>query len=430
MSQDAVVITDLRTDRKYQIPIEHGTISALALRQIKASDDDFGLMTYDPAFQNTAACKSRITYIDGDVGILRYRGYPIEEIAEESNFLEVAYLLIDGELPKPAELEEWRADIRVETEITPRLEKLFSAFTTGAHPMGILMSAIPALGTYFPDSHDVGSSTNRRRQIVRLLAKLPILAAMALRTFIGRPLVGPDPSLGYAGNFLRMCFADGATSGSDSYRPNPVLERALDTLFVLHADHEQNCSTSVMRAVGSSRADPFAATSGAVGALWGPLHGGANEAVLHMLEEIGSKKQIPNYVERVKNGDTRLMGFGHRIYKNYDPRAKIIKQLADEVFAVQGVNPLLEIALELEAIALRDDYFVSLKLYPNVDFYSGLIYQSIGFPPDFFPVLFAIGRNPGWLAQWHELLGDEEQRIARPRQVYLGPEKRKFRRPS
>ena len=422
MKKAAVRITDLRTDREYELPIEHGAIPAIGLRQIKVDDDDFGLMTYDPAYQNTAACKSYITDIDGDRGILRYRGYPIEELAEKSSFLEVCYLLIEGDLPSASELDAFRAEISEHMHVPDGIEKLFDGFGREAHLMGILCSSLPALGTYYPDSRDVLDAASRRLQIVRAIAKMPILAGFAFRHWKGEEFVNPDPSLSYSGSFLRQIFG---TKGQP-YEPNPILERALDILFILHADHEQNCSTSVMRGIGSSQAGPFAALGGAAAALWGPLHGGANEAVLRMLREIGTKDAIPAYVESAKNGERRLMGFGHRIYKNYDPRATIIKELAHEVFEVQGENPLLDIARELERIALSDDYFVSRKLYPNVDFYSGLIYESLGFPSDFFTVLFAIGRTPGWLSQWHELMGDSEQKIARPRQLYLGEGKRPY----
>ncbi len=421
MKRDAVTLTDHRTGKSYDIDLADGAIPAIQLRQVKVSEDDFGLMTYDPAFQNTAACKSRITFIDGDKGILRYRGYPIEDLAEYSNFLEVSYLLVEEELPSKAQLEEWKREITSHTEVPEAIGKLCAAFPRDAHPMGILVSLLAALATAYPDARTVTCANSRRLQIMRLLGKVPVIGAYALRQITGQPIVEPDKNLSYTGNFLKMAFATGgAGHGRETFTPNPVLERALDTLFVLHADHEQNCSTSAMRNIGSSQADPFASMAGAAAALWGPLHGGANEAVLRMLGEIGSKDRIPEFIERVKAGETRLMGFGHRVYKNYDPRAKIIKQLADEVFDIQGVNPLLEIALELERIALSDDYFVTRKLYPNVDFYSGLIYQSMGFPVDFFPVLFAIGRAPGWLAQWNELMGDGEQKIARPRQLYLG----------
>ncbi|MEM7232890.1 MAG: citrate synthase [Planctomycetota bacterium] len=422
MSTEAVRVTDLRTDKTIDVPVEDGAIRAISLRQLKTSEDDFGMMTYDPAYQNTASCKSRITFIDGDKGILRYRGYPIEQLAEKSSFLEVAYTLLDGELPSAERLDAFRSEITSLMPVPGELSGILNGFQKGAHPMGILMALLSALGTYKSDSRDVLSSENRLKHCAELIAKVPVLAAMAFRHNAGKAPIAPDPSLSYAGNFLRLIFADG-----DGYEPHAAVERAMDVLFTLHADHEQNCSAAVMRSIGSSQADPYSAMAGATAALWGPLHGGANEAVLRMLDQIGSKDNVADFIRRVKDhGDVKLMGFGHRVYKNYDPRAKIIKGLADDVFKVQGDNPLLDIAKELEQIALADEFFIERKLYPNVDFYSGLIYQSLGFPPEFFTVLFAIGRTPGWLSQWHECMADGEQKIARPRQLYLGSDKRDY----
>jgi len=419
---ETLTITDNRTGKSYEVPIETGTIRALALRDIKTSEDDFGLMSYDPAFTNTALCRSRITMIDGDKGILNYRGYPIEDLAEHSTFLEVAYLVLNGELPNRKEHEEWVFSITHHTFLHETMKRFIEAFRYDAHPMGIMVSAVAALSTFYREASNIFDPVARRNQMVRLIAKMPTLAAFAYRASVGLPFVYPDNDLSYTGNFLNMLFR----MAESKYRPNPVLERALDVLFVLHADHEQNCSTLAMRAVGSSHPDPYSAVAAGVAALYGPLHGGANEMVLRMLKEIGSKDRVPEYIQRVKQGQTRLMGFGHRVYKNYDPRARIIKQIADQVFEVTGRNPLLDIALELERIALQDDYFVSRKLYPNVDFYSGLIYQSMGFPVETFPVLFAIPRTCGWLAQWEEMLLDPEQRIARPRQVYTGATRRDY----
>jgi citrate synthase len=373
-------------------------------------------MSYDPAYLNTAACRSAISFIDGDRGILRYRGYPIEELAERSTFLETAYLLLNGELPKPAELDQWVYDITHHTIIHENIKKFIDGFHHDAHPMGVFVSTVAALSTFYPEAKHIADITSRRDQIHRLIAKTPTLAAFAHRHTVGMPYAYPDNDLSYTGNFLNMMFK----ATEVKYQPHPVLEHALDVLFILHADHEQNCSTSAMRGVGSAHADPYSTMAAAAAALYGPLHGGANEEVLRMLREIGSKDKVPAYVERVKRGDVKLMGFGHRIYKNYDPRARIIKQVADEVFAVTGKNPLIDLALELERIALQDDYFVSRKLYPNVDFYSGIIYEAMKFPVDMFPVLFAIGRTPGWLAQWQEMLTDKEQKISRPRQIYIG----------
>jgi citrate synthase len=425
MSKDSLTIVDNRTGRSYEVPIENGTIRALDLRKIKTSDADFGLMTYDPAFTNTASCKSQITYIDGDKGILNYRGYPIEQLAEQSNYLETAYLIVHGELPTKADYDAWVERITNHTVVHENIKELMAGFRYDAHPMGMLMSTVAALATFYPEAKHVHDGPARRKQIVRLIAKMPTLAAFAYRHSMGMPYRYPDNELSYSGNFLQMMFR---VTDSRRYRVNPVLERALDVLFILHADHEQNCSTSAMRGVGSSEADPYSSTAAAIGALWGPLHGGANEAVLRMLREIGSKDRVPEFIKEVKTsgGEVRLMGFGHRIYKNYDPRAKIIKKMADQVFEVTAKSPLLDIALELERIALEDDYFVKRKLYPNVDFYSGLIYQAMGFPLDIFPVLFAIPRTSGWLAQWDEMLEDKDQKIYRPRQVYLGRERRDF----
>jgi citrate synthase len=419
---ETLTITDNRTGKQYELPIEHGAIRAMDLRQIRTTPDDFGLMTYDPAFQNTAACRSKITYIDGDKGILLYRGYPIEQLAEHSTCLETAFLILFGELPVASELESWEREITLHTMLHENIKKLMEGFQYDAHPMGIFLSTVGALSTNYPDAKRIHEEESRRLQIRRLIAKVPSIAAYAFRHSIGRPYVYPDNDLSFTGNFLNMLFK----MTELKYRPHPVLERALDVLFILHADHEQNCSTSVMRGIGSSQADPYSALAGAAAALYGPLHGGANEAVLRMLREIGSVRHVPDFIARVKRGEGRLMGFGHRVYKSYDPRARIIKQTADRVFGVTGRNPLLDIALELERIALEDDYFVSRKLYPNVDFYSGLIYQAMGFPEDMFPVLFAIGRTAGWLAQWEEMLGDADQKIARPRQIYTGASRRDY----
>ncbi len=422
MAKDTLTITDNRTGKTYEIPVTHGTIRTMDLRQIKTSPDDFGLMGYDPAFTNTASCTSRITFIDGDRGILRYRGYPIEQLAEKSTFLETAYLIIHGELPTRSELDDWVHNITYHTFLHENVRKLLEGFRYDAHPMGMLVSLLGALSTFYPEAKDIRDPEVRQKQVYRLIAKTPTLAAFCYRHSRGLPLVYPDNDLSYAGNFLNMLWR----MSEVKYRPDPVLERALDILFILHADHEQNCSANAMRSVGSSHADPYCSAAAAAAALYGPLHGGANEAVLRMLEEVGSVRNVPSYIERVKRGELLLMGFGHRIYKNYDPRARIIKQTADQVFGVTGRNPLLDIALELERIALQDDYFVKRKLYPNVDFYSGIIYQAMGFPVEMYPVLFAIGRMPGWIAQWQEMLDDKEQKIARPRQVYLGQDQRDY----
>jgi citrate synthase len=420
--RDTLTITDNRTGKQYEIPITHNTIRALDLRQIKVNANEFGMMSYDPAFTNTAACISRITFIDGDAGILRYRGYPIEELAEKSSYLETAYLILYGELPTKAQLEEWIYHITHHTFIHESIKKFLDGFHYDAHPMGMMISTIAALSTFYPDAKDIFNAESRRKQTWRLIGKMPTLAAFAYRHSLGMPYAYPDNELSYAGNFLNMLFK----TTELKYRPNATLERALDILFILHADHEQNCSANAMRCVGSSHVDPYSATAAATAALYGPLHGGANEEVLRMLMEIGSLAHVPEYIKRVKAGEKRLMGFGHRVYKNYDPRAKIIKRIAYQVFELMGRNPLLEIALECERIALEDEYFVKRKLYPNVDFYSGLIYQSMGFPVSMFPVLFAIPRTSGWIAQWEEMLLDPEQKIARPRQIYLGHDKRSY----
>lgn len=422
MTKETLTLIDNRTGKSYEIPIEHGTIRAMDLRQIKTSPDDFGLMTYDPGFTNTASCKSQITFIDGERGILWYRGYPIEQLAEKSSFLETAYLILYGELPTKEQLADWTWNITHHTMLHENTKKFIDGFHYDAHPMAILISTVAALSTFYADSKNIHDPDSRKLQIYRLVAKMPTIAAFAYRHSRGLPYAYPDNDLSYTGNFLNMLFK----ATELKYTPNTTLERALDVLFILHADHEQNCSTNTMRSVGSSHADPFCATAAAAAALYGPLHGGANEAVLRMLEQIGSREHVPEFIKRVKAGEGRLMGFGHRVYKNYDPRARIIKQIATEVFEVTGRNPLLDIALELEKIALEDEYFISRKLYPNVDFYSGIIYQAMGFPTTMFPVLFAIPRTVGWLAQWEEMLRDSDQKIARPRQIYLGQTKRDF----
>ena len=417
MPSETLTVVDNRTGRTYELPIEDGTIRATDLKQIRTGPEDFGLMAYDPGFMNTAACKSRITFIDGDKGILRYRGYPIEQLAEQSSFLEVAYLLYFGELPSRAQLEEFVSIVMSHTLIHEQTKKFIDGFRHDAHPMGMFLSTVAALSTFYKEGKNIFDAQNRLVQFERMTAKMPTIAAFCYRHSIGMPFAYPDGDLSYAANFLNMMFQ----GTRQRHKPNPALERALDVLFILHADHEQNCSTTTMRGIGSSHCDPFTALAGAAAALYGPLHGGANEAVLRMLAEIGSKDRIPEFIRKVKAGEgARLMGFGHRVYKNYDPRARIIKQVAFEVFEVTGRNPLLNIALELERIALEDDYFISRKLYPNVDFYSGLIYQAMGFPVDMFPVLFAIPRTPGWLSQWEEQITDCEQKIVRPRQIYLG----------
>ncbi len=421
--KETLTITDNRTGKQYEVPITDGTIRAMDLRQIKTDDaEDFGLMTYDPAFMNTASCKSTITYIDGDRGILEYRGYPIEQLAEQSSYLEVAYLLLHGELPTAEQLKDWTWNITHHTFINENIKKVLDGFHHSAHPMGMFEAMVAALSTFYPESKNIRDEACRRKQIYRLIAKSPTIAAFAFRHRIGLPYAYPDNDLSYEGNFLNMMFK----TTELKYEPNPVLERALSVLFILHADHEQNCSTNAMRSIGSAETDPYSALAGAAAALYGPLHGGANEAVLRMLNEIGSVERVPEYIKKVKAGEFRLMGFGHRVYKNYDPRARIIKQIAYEVFEVTGRDPLLDLALELERIALEDEYFVKRRLYPNVDFYSGIIYRAMRFPVDMFPVLFAIPRTSGWLAQWSELLEDPEQKIARPRQIYLGQRTRDY----
>jgi citrate synthase len=423
MAKDTLSITDNRTGKHYEIAIDEGdVIRAAALKQIKVNDDDFGLMSYDPAFTNTASCKSRITYIDGDKGILRYRGYPIEELAEKSNYLETAYLIVKGELPDHDHYDRWENNIKIHTMVHENIKKFMEGYRYDAHPMGMLVGTVGALSTFYPDAKEIHDLESRRLQTRRMIGKIPTLAAFAYRHTKGLPYVYPDNELSYTGNLLSMLFK----MTELRYKPNPVLERTLDILFILHADHEQNCSTNAMRSVGSSQPDPYASAAAAIAALYGPLHGGANEAAIRMLMDIGSVSAIPDMIKKVKAGDRRLMGFGHRVYKNYDPRAKILKEMAAQVFEVTGRNPLIDIAIELERIALQDDYFISHKLYPNVDFYSGIIYQAMGFPMDMFPVLFAIPRTSGWMAQWAEMVRDPEQKIARPRQVYIGEQVRHY----
>jgi len=422
MPQDTLTITDNRTGQSYTLPIEKGTIRAIDLRKIKTGPEDFGLMTYDPAFVNTASCRSAITYIDGDRGILRYRGYPIEVLAEHCTHLEVSYLLHFGELPTKSQLDDWVNEITHHTMLHETTKKFMENFRYNAHPMAMLVSTVAALSTVYPDSKNIHDPASRLLQIKRLIGKMPSIAAMSYRHSVGFPYVYPDNDLTYTENFMNMLWK----MVEPKYAANPVIARALDILFILHADHEQNCSTNAMRAIGSAHADPYLATASAASALSGPLHGGANEEVLRMLDEIGTKDNVPAYVKKVKDGKGKLMGFGHRVYKNYDPRANLIKRAADRVFEVTGRNARLEIALELERIALEDDYFVQRKLYPNVDFYSGIMYQAMGFKPEMFTVLFAIPRTVGWLAQWQEMLTDPEQKIARPRQVWIGHETREF----
>ncbi len=422
MASSTLTITDNRTDRTYTLPIEDGTVRSMDFRKIRTSDEDFGLMMYDPAFMNTASCRSNITYIDGERGILEYRGYPIEVLAEHCTFLEVAYLLLFGELPNEAELKNWVYEITHHTMLHETTKKFMEGFRYDAHPMAMLVSSVAALATVYPEARDIHDPDNRLLQIKRLIGKMPTIAAMSYRHSVGFPYVYPDNDLSYPGNFMNMLWR----MVEPKYAANPVLSRALDVLFILHADHEQNCSTNTMRSVGSSQADPYLATAAAAAALSGPLHGGANEEVLKMLDEIGSKQNIPAFIKRVKDGQEKLMGFGHRVYKNYDPRAKIIKWTAEQVFEVTGRNPKLDIALELERIALEDEYFIKRKLYPNVDFYSGIIYQAMGFKPSMFTALFAIPRTVGWLAQWQEMVTDAEQKIARPRQIYTGQRTRPF----
>ncbi len=415
-SADTLTVTDNRTGKTYEIPIEDETIRATELRKIKVNEDDFGLMTYDPAYMATASCRSAITFIDGDKGILEYRGYPIEQLAERSNYMEVAYLLINGELPNEDQLKEWRHQITIHTFVHENVKEFMQGFRYDAHPMGMLLASVGALSTFYPEADAIHDRDIRYLQVIRLLAKMPTLAAFAYRHNRGMPYVYPDNDLSYAGNFLSMIYKVAELK----YEPDPRLEHALDVLFILHADHEQNCSTSAVRSVGSSQVDPYSAIAAGVAALYGPLHGGANEQVLRMLRRIETKDNIPGFIEGVKAGNERLMGFGHRVYKNYDPRAKIIQKSAYEVFEVTGTSPLLDIAIELEKIALEDQYFIDRKLYPNVDFYSGIIYEALGMPVEMFPVLFAIGRTSGWIAQWLEMIDDPEQKISRPRQIYTG----------
>ena len=419
---ETLSVIDNRTGRTYEIPITDGTVRALDFRAIRVSDDDFGLMTYDPAFMNTASCRSTITYLDGAEGVLEYRGYPIEQLAAKSSYLEVAYLLIYGELPTTSQLEEWQHQITTHTFVHENIKEFLGGFRHDAHPMGMLLGATSALSTFYPDANDIDDPGNRDIQTVRLISKMPTLAAFAYRHAQGQPYVYPDNDLSYAGNFLNMMYK----MTELKYEPDPRLERALDILFILHADHEQNCSTSAVRSIGSAKPDPYSAIAGGIGALYGPLHGGANEAVLRMLHKIEHRDNIPAFVKEVKAGMQRLMGFGHRVYKNYDPRARIIKQAAEDVLEVTGRGTLLEIAVELEQIALEDEYFTERKLYPNVDFYSGLIYQAMGLPVAMFPVMFAIGRTSGWIAQWREMVEDPEQKISRPRQIYTGERGRDY----
>ena len=422
MTNDTLKIIDNRTGKEYEISIWEDTIKAMDLRQIKVKEDDFGMMSYDPAFKNTANTKSTVTLVDGAKGILRYRGFPIDQLAEKSSFLEVAYLVTFGELPTQAELDQWRADIAEKAALPKNMETLMAAFEKDAHPMGVFISGAAALGTLNPDARKVDDKAVRLEHVKNLIAKAPGIGAYFFRHSQGKPFVAPEGGLSYAGNFLRMMFHD----GEGSYTPDPAIERALNVLFILHLDHEQNCGTTTMRTIGSSHADPYSSVAGAAAALYGPLHGGANEAVLRMLDQIGDVSSIPGFIQSVKNGEQKLMGFGHRVYKNFDPRATIIKGVAEEVFAVTGRNPMLDVAIELEKIALSDDYFISRKLYPNVDFYSGIIYQALGIPTSMFTVMFAVPRVVGWLAQWQEMITDSEQKIARPRQVYLGEDKRDY----
>jgi citrate synthase len=423
MAKDTLSITDNRTGKTYELKVEDGCIRTMDLRQIKTGPNDFGLMGYDPAFLNTANCRSKITYIDGEKGILEYRGYPIEQLAQRSTYLEVAYLLINGELPTRSQLDEFTHLVTHHTFVHENIKTFMDGFRYDAHPMSILASTVAALSGFYPDASDTKNRTKRRIQMIRMIAKMPTIAAFSYRHSQGLPYVYPNNDLSYSGNFLSMV----KKMAEANYKVNPVLERALDILFILHADHEQNCSTTATRLVGSSEVDPFSAVAAGIEALYGPLHGGANEAVLRMLREIGHVSKVPDFIKRVKGDEgTKLMGFGHRVYKSYDPRAKVIKQAADEVFEVTGKNPLLDIALELERIALQDDYFVTRKLYPNVDFYSGIIYEAMGFPLDMFPVLFAIPRTVGWVTQWEEMVEDPEQKIARPRQIYVGAKRREY----
>src|SRR5436305_3348777 len=420
---DSLSITDNRTGKSYEVPVEDGTIRATALRDIKVSEDDFGVMSYDPAFMNTASCRSEITFLDGEAGVLEYRGYPIEQLAEQSSYLEVAYLLIHGELPSQAQVDEWTHEITIHTFVHENVKEFMQGFRYDAHPMGMLLASVGALSTFYPEAAAIKDQDIRYLQIIRLIAKMPTLAAFSYRHNRGMPYVYPDNDLSYPGNFLSMIYKVAELK----YEPDPRLERALDILFILHADHEQNCSTSAVRSVGSSQVDPYSAIAAGVAALYGPLHGGANEQVLKMLRRIETTDNIPDFIKGVKDGDEKLMGFGHRVYKNYDPRAKIIRKHAYEVFEVTGTNPLLDIAIDLEKIALEDEYFIERKLYPNVDFYSGIIYEALGMPMEMFPVLFAIGRTSGWIAQWLEMIDDKEQKIARPRQIYTGARGREYK---
>jgi citrate synthase len=423
MSRDTLTVIDNRTGSSYELPIAEGTVRAMDLRRIKVDDQDFGLMSYDPGLTNTASARSAITYIDGDQGILRYRGYPIEQLAAGSTYLETAYLIIFGKLPTTGQLEQWEQDISRHTMLHTNIQHLIEAFRYNAHPMSVFISATASLSTLYPQARNVFDPANRLLQVERMIAKAATIAAFTYRHNQGWPCNFPDDGLSFIGNFLKMMFR----MTEVQYQPNPVLERALNILFILHADHEQNCGTNAMRVIGSSQADPYSALAGAAAALYGPLHGAANEAVLRMLEQIGSVGNVPAFLARVKNGEgERLMGFGHRIYKNYDPRCRIIKRTAEEVFEVTGRNPLLDVALELERIALQDDFFISRKLYPNVDFYSGLIYRAMNLPASMFTVMFAVPRTCGWVAHWMELMVDPEQKISRPRQIYTGSEPRDF----
>jgi citrate synthase len=419
---DSLTVTDNRTGQTYEVPITDGTVRAMDFRQMKTGEDDFGLMTYDPAFTNTASCRSAITYLDGEAGVLEYRGYPIDQLAEKSTYLEVAYLLVHGELPTQPQLDQWTHDITMHTFVHENVKEFMGGFRHDAHPMGMLLGGVGALSTFYPDANEISDPDNRMIQTIRLIAKMPTLAAFAFRHTRGQPYNYPDNDLNYPGNFLGMLYK----MTELKYEPDPRLERALDILFILHADHEQNCSTNAVRAVGSSQVDPYSAVAAGIGALYGPLHGGANEAVLRMLRRIGTADNIPGFIEGVKKGDEKLMGFGHRVYKNFDPRATIIKKACEDVFEVTGKNPLLDIATELEKHALEDEYFVKRKLYPNVDFYSGLIYEALGLPVEMFPVMFAIPRTSGWISQWLEMVVDKEQKIARPRQVYTGARSRDY----
>jgi len=424
MAKDTLSITDNRTGKSYEVPIKDGTIKTADLRQIRVDEHDFGLMGYDPAFLNTANCRSAITFIDGDKGILEYRGYPIEQLAEKASYLEVAYLLLNGELPSRKQLDDFVYTVTHHTYVHENIKAYMDGFRYNAHPMSMLAATVAALSSFYPEAKNIKDAQNRRVQQIRMVAKMPTIAAFSFRHSMGLPYVYPNNELSFVGNFLAMI----KKIGTDTYKVNPVLEHALEVLFILHADHEQNCSTTAVRLVGSSQVDPFSAIAGGITALYGPLHGGANEQVLRMLRSIGHISKVPDFIKEVKSGEaeTKLMGFGHRVYKSYDPRAKVIKRVADEVFEVTGKNPLLDIALELERIALQDDYFVKRKLYPNVDFYSGLIYEALGFSSDFFTVLFAIPRTVGWVAQWEEMVLDQEQKIARPRQIYTGAKRRDY----